>query len=152
MISICKEEELIIREMFYGKASQSELEIIKRCVVEVKNGKGIYSEIVRIGPDLHLSKARISEITGVNASASGLLSHVLWTLVRSRIESARMIKSGIDKATWVYESYLCKHPKHATLNGREFSIRKGISVGFFLRIHVGELVGCGCMSKPSIKL
>lgn len=150
MISIRREEDLIIREMFSGKASQSELEIIKRCVVEVKNGKGICSEIVRLGPDLHSSTARISEITGVNAAASGLLSHVLWSLVRSRIERTRMIKSGIDKATWIYESYLCKHHDHGKLNGKDFPIRKGMRVRFFRRIHVGELAGCGCMAKPEM--
>lgn len=150
MISICREEELIIREMFSGKASQSELEIIKRCVVEVKNEKGICSEIVRLGADLHSSTARISKIIGVNAAASELLSHVLWNLVRSRSERARMIKAGIDKGMWVYESYLCKHLDHAMLNGKVFSIRKGMRVRFFRRIHVGELIGCGCMVKPDM--
>ncbi|EPB6201538.1 hypothetical protein ACRQ2P_001111 [Escherichia coli] len=152
MISICREEELIIRDMFSGKASKSELEIIKRCVVEVKKGKGIYSEVVTCGSDLHSSAARISEITGVNLSASRVLSRVLWGLVRSKLERARQMTSGIDKATWVYESYLCRHQNHAPLDGQEFQLKKGIRVGIFRRIHVGDLVGCGCMTRPIIPI
>lgn len=152
MPTITKEEELIIRQMFLGKVPESDLEVIKVCVMEVKKGKGIYREVAKCGADLHESATKIAELTGLHSSVAGILSGVLWGILRSKADRVRRIKIGITKATWGYEAYLCKHPLHDALNGREFSIIKGARIGFFSHIHPGELVGCSCISESIIPL
>lgn len=150
MPTITKEEELIIRQIFSAKASESELKVIKVCVSEVKKGKGIYSDVVKCGADLHSATAKIAELTGMSMPMSGALSRVLWGLVRQKIERVRQLGVGITHGIWVYESYLCKHQSHSRLNGKPFPLKKGARISLFKRIHAGQLVGCGCMMKPDL--
>ncbi|MDR9913351.1 hypothetical protein [Enterobacter cloacae] len=150
MISICGEEEIIIREMFFGKLSEQEFQVIFKCVIDVKNGKGIYREVSECGPDLSSATTKISSITGLGLGVSGVLSGVLYGLIRHKIEIERQLNAGITKATWVYDKFLCRHPTHSLFNGKIYHIKKGIRTGFFRRINPGQLVGCGCMAKPMI--
>ncbi|HCR0506195.1 hypothetical protein ACS6I8_15155 [Enterobacter kobei] len=152
MPTITKEEELIIRQMLSEKPSKSELKVIKACISEVKKRKGIYSDVVKCGADLHSSTAKIAEITGMSMPMSGVLSRVLWNLARNKIERVRLLGVGITHGVWVYESYLCKHQSHSRLNGKPFPLMKGARISLFKRIHAGQLVGCGCMVKPQLPL
>lgn len=150
MSSLSKEEDLIIRQMLSGKTVDTDLLIIRKCALDVKEEKGVYSEVVKFGADLHSARAKIAEITGLSMPMSGALSRVLWGLVRQKFERARQLGLGITHGIWVYENYLCKHPSHSQLNGKSISLKKGIRIGFFKRIHAGQLVGCGCIVKPKI--
>ncbi|MDE7904203.1 hypothetical protein [Enterobacter cloacae] len=151
MISICREEKTVIREVFFGKTSEQDFQVIFRCIIDVKNEKGIYRAVSECGPDLKSSTAKISAITGLELGVSGILSGILYGLIRHKVETERQLVAGITRATWVYESFLCRHPSHSLFNGKIYHIKKGIRSGLFKRINPGQLVGCGCMAKPMIE-
>ncbi|EIF7321189.1 hypothetical protein MJJ39_001953 [Salmonella enterica] len=149
MATISKEESEIIDAEF-KKVSSDELLIIKKLIIDVKNHKGLYQDVVMHGQNIYNSKNNIIEKTGLNEKISGNLAMILWFITKPEIEADRRLKIKITEATWVFEDFLCKHPSHRNLNGKKYSIRKGIRIGFFKRIHPGQLVGCGCLSTPII--
>ena len=149
MASINNEENEIINAKF-KKASVDELLIIKKLIIDVKSHKGLYHDVVMHGQNLYNSKNNIIEKTGLSEKISGHLATILWSITKPEFEAARRLKIKIAEATWVFEDFLCKHPSHRNLNGKKYSIRKGIRIGFFKRIHPGQLVGCGCLSSPII--
>ncbi|HBD1381528.1 TPA: hypothetical protein KHU63_001961 [Escherichia coli] len=149
MACLSKEENEIINVEF-KKTSADELLIIKKLITDVKNHKGLYQDVVKHGQNLYNSKNNIIQETGLSEKISGRLAMILWSITNPEVEAARRLKIKITEATWVFEDFLCKHPSHRNLNGKKYSIRKGIRIGFFKRIHPGQLVGCGCLSRPII--
>ncbi|EPP2701752.1 hypothetical protein ACUNQE_005057 [Escherichia coli] len=149
MACLSKEENEIINVEF-KKTSADELLIIKKLIIDVKNHKGLYQDVVKHGQNLYNSKNNIIQETGLSEKISGRLAMILWSITNPEVEAARRLKIKITEATWVFEDFLCKHPSHRNLNGKKYSIRKGIRIGFFKRIHPGQLVGCGCLSRPII--
>ncbi|CRY06290.1 Uncharacterised protein [Yersinia enterocolitica] len=149
MSRIIKEEGLIIDKMFSWCTSAEEILIIKKTITEVKNRKGLYSEVIKYKGDLYHLKFSVADATGLNLKASGELGRELWRLTSAPIQRERLIKkAGISFGIWMYTADVCQYPSHSKLNGKKFSIKNGAKVGFFKRIHIGELVGCGCFSKP----
>lgn len=149
MTSLTKEEEAIISTDFRGSTSDEIIEI-KRLIIEVKKHKGLYQEVLVHGANLYNSQKCIAEKIGLSARVSGDLARTLWFLVRPELEVIRQLKLGIDEATWVYDSTMCKHKSHEDFNGKKYSIHKGMRTGFFKRTYPGRLVGCGCMARPII--
>ncbi|EEV7641574.1 hypothetical protein H2998_13950 [Escherichia coli] len=149
MACLSKEENEIINVEF-KKASADELLIIKKLIIDVKNHKGLYQDVVKHGRNLYNSKNNIIQETGLSEKISGRLAMILWSITNPEVEAARRLKIKITEAAWVFEDFLCKHPSHRNLNGKKYSIRKGIRIGFFKYIHPGQLVGCGCLSRPII--
>ncbi|SQK24853.1 Uncharacterised protein [Escherichia coli] len=149
MVCLSKEENEIINVEF-KKASADELLIIKKLIIDVKNHKGLYQDVVKHGRNLYNSKNNIIQETGLSEKISGRLAMILWSITNPEVEAARRLKIKITEAAWVFEDFLCKHPSHRNLNGKKYSIRKGIRIGFFKYIHPGQLVGCGCLSRPII--
>ena len=150
MACLSKEENEIINVEF-KKASADELLIIKKLIIDVKNHKGLYQDVVKHGRNLYNSKNNIIQETGLSEKISGRLAMILWSITNPEVEAERRLKIKITEATWVFEDFLCKHPSHRNLNGKKYSIRKGIRIGFFKHIHPGQLVGCGCLSRPIIQ-
>lgn len=149
MSSISKEEVAIIEQMFSCCASADDLIIIKKSITEVRKGKGLYNEVIKHKSDLYHLKFSVADATGLNLKVSGELGRVLWRLISPPIQRERLLKkAGISFGIWMYTEDICQYPSHAKLNGKKFSIKRGAKVGFFKRIHIGELVGCGCFSKP----
>ena len=148
MASISTEERLIIENMFPKNTCAEDFSIINKTILEAKGKRGIYREVVKHGPNLHALKSFIIDATGLNQKSSGILASILWSLVRPVIERDRQSSIGIITGTWLYESFLCKHPNHANYTGKVFHIKKGMKTGWFGRIHPGQLVGCSCHTKP----
>lgn len=149
MKSLSKEENEIIYDNFQ-KVSNAELLAIKTLIIDVKKNKGLYQDVVKHGNNLYASKNCIIEKTGLSDKVSGNLARTLWFITKPELEVARRLKIGIIQATWVFEDYSCKHTEHLKLNGKKYSIRKGMRIGFFRYIHPGQLVGCGCMATAII--
>lgn len=150
MSRLSKEESAFIDKMFSWCASSDDISIIKQSIAEVKKGNGLYDKAVACKGDLYSFKSVVAEHTGLDLKASGELSRILWALARQKIDRERKLMAGITHATWVYEGFLCKYQNHSRLNGKRFSLKKGIRVGFFKRLHPGDLVGCVCMEKPEM--
>lgn len=149
MATISKEEGEIIDAEF-KKVSSDELLIIKKLIVDVKNHKGLYQDVVKHRQNLYASKNNIIEKTGLSEKISGSLATILWFITKPELEMSRRLKINITEATWIFCEYTCKHPSHRNLHGKKFSIRKGVRVGFFKRIRPGQLVGCKCMDRSII--
>lgn len=149
MAKLSKEENEIIDSKF-KKLSVDEILMIKKLIIDVKRHKGLYQDVIKHGQNLYNSKNCIIEKTGFSEKVSGNLAMMLWFITKPELEVARRLKIGISEATWVFEEFLCKHPSHRNLNGKKYSIRKGMKIGFFKRIRPGQLVGCGCMDRPII--
>lgn len=148
MVSISKEEIVVIDKMFSWCASDNDRAIIKQSIYEVKNGNGLYMSALKCNADLFSLKSVVSERTGLDQKTSGELSRVIWRLVQGSAERERMIKAGIEYGLWVYEDFLCDHPSHAALRGMKFPLAKGAKIGILKRIFPQQLVGCGCSIKP----
>ncbi|ATM86680.1 hypothetical protein CRN74_11640 [Yersinia frederiksenii] len=148
MPNLSKEECLIIGKIFLPKTSDKDFEIIKKSIIEVKGCKGIYREVIKHGANLFELKNSLVELTGINQSSASELARILWRIATSAIEREKRIKIGIVYGIWIYEDYLCQHPSHASFNGKKFTIKSGVKVGIFTRIHAGQLVGCNCLIKP----
>lgn len=149
MASINNEENEIINAEFKN-SDGDELLIIKRLILDVKNRKGLYQDIVKHKQNLYASKNNIIEKTGLSEKISGSLATILWFITKPELEMSRRLKINITEATWIFCEYTCKHPNHRNLHGKKFSIRRGMRVGFFKRIRPGQLVGCRCMDRSII--
>ncbi|EFT1523931.1 TPA: hypothetical protein PW803_002544 [Escherichia coli] len=149
MACLSKEENEIINVEF-KKASADELLIIKKLIIDVKNHKGLYQDVVKNGADLYSSKLDIMRETGLEEIISGILARTLWGITRPEKENTRCLRVGINEAEWCFVECICRHPAHRLLHGKKYAIRKGMKIGFFKHIHPGQLVGCGCLSRPII--
>lgn len=148
MKSISKEESLVIDKMFSWCASSDEIINIKKSIAEVRNGNGLYNEVLKHKGDLLSLKHSVADYAGLNIKASGELSRVLWHIVKPAIDRERMTNSGIICGIWIYTSDNCKYPHHEKLNGKKFPLTKGIRIGLFKKIRPQQLVGCHCFIKP----
>lgn len=92
--------------------------IIKKLIIDVKNHKGLYQDVVKHGQNLYNSKNNIIQETGLSEKISGRLAMILWSITNPEVEAARRLKIKITEATWVFEDFLCKHPSHRNLNGK----------------------------------
>jgi len=148
MSSISTQESLLIQSMFPKNTRSEDIAIINKAILEVKVKNGIHREVVKHGPNLYALKNCIIDITGLNQISSGILASILWGLARPVIERDRQSSLGIINGIWLYEDFLCKYQSHANYTGKVFNIKKGMKTGWFGRIHPGQLVGCGCHTKP----
>ncbi|HEJ7052510.1 TPA: hypothetical protein SMF43_001454 [Serratia marcescens] len=148
MSSISKEERLIIENMFRKFANADDMSLINKAILDAKLKKGIYHEVVNHGPNLHSLKNCIIGKIGLNQNSSEILAIALWGLVRPVIDRGRQSSIGIINVIWLYEDSLCLYKDHANYKGKLFNIKKGMKSGWFHRIHPGQLVGCGCHTKP----
>lgn len=149
MSTLSKQEKEIIDNDF-KESSGDEVVMIKRLIIDVKKRKGLYPEVIKHGPNLYNSKNCIVEKTGLSEKSAGHLATILWFITKHEVEVARRLKNKVSEAIWMYEEFLCKHPDHRKLNGKSYSLRKGMGIGFFKHIYPGQLVGCGCMDRPII--
>lgn len=147
MAKLNKEENEIIDAQF-KQSSVDELLNIKKLIVDVKKRKGLHHDVIKHGSNLFSSKNYIIEKTGLSDKTSGSLATILWFIAKPELEIAKRLKIGVSEATWIYDEFVCKHPDHHRLDGKKYSLHKGMRIGFFKRIHPGQLVGCGCVSKP----
>ncbi len=148
MASISKEESAVIDKMFSWCASSSDMVIIKKSILEVKNGNGLCDKAINCKGDLYSFKFVVAEHTGLCLKASGELGRVLYHLVKSQSDRKRMIGSGIAYGTWMNYGCECPYPSHSRLHGKKFPLKKGARIGLLKRVHPNTLVGCRCFVRP----
>lgn len=141
-------ETQVILQMFEGTVTREEVSKILFEVKQFKRRRGLYFDVCRLGPDLHLLKCRIQEKTGLNNSAAGVLATQLWHMAQSETGRIQRQSQGIKYATLISADFLCPYKEHWAFNQKKFRIKTGIKLGLFRRYHPAELFGCGCASKP----
>ncbi|EOT1891470.1 hypothetical protein ACNHT3_004518 [Citrobacter freundii] len=101
MTSINNEENEIINAEFKN-SDGDELLIIKRLILDVKNRKGLYQDVVKHKQNLYASKNNIIEKTGLSEKISGSLATILWFITKPELEMSRRLKINITEATWIF--------------------------------------------------
>lgn len=147
MASTAAEESSVIEQIF-SALSTEELVIIKKSIADVKNSRGLYSEVANCNGDLYFLKQIVANSIGIDSKSSGVLARLMWHIVKSVHDRERMMKAGVTIGVWAYEDYACKYPSHANLNGKKFHLKKGVRIGIFNHIQTQQLVGCGCFINP----
>lgn len=150
MASISKEESAVIDKMFSWCASSSDMVIIKKSILEVKNGNGLCDKAINCKGDLYSFKSVVAEHTGLALKVSGELGRVLYHLVKPYADRERMIRAGIAYGTWMNSGCECPYSSHSRLHGKNFPLNRGVRIGLFKRILPNALVGCRCFIKPTL--
>lgn len=148
MPSMPKEEIAVIEKIFSWCTSSSDMTIIKKSILEVKGGNGLYDKAINCKGDLYSFKSVVAEHTGLDLKASGELGRVLYHLVKPYADRERMIRAGIVYGTWMNTGCECPYSSHVRLHGIKFPLKKGARIGLFKKTHPQTLVGCSCFTKP----
>lgn len=105
--------------------------------------------VVTAGRDLGSLSTYFQETLGINKKSAGNLSREFANKASSQLNQARQLKLGITLAVWRSADWHGARCNHTSLNGRYYSVRRGIKFNG-RSIFPGQEAECQCTGFPVI--
>jgi uncharacterized protein with gpF-like domain len=117
--------------------------------------EGAVMRSVQVGGDLGTLSKELQARYGVTRKRAALISRDQNAKATAAMTRARQLESGLTEAIWMH-SHGGKHPRPSHVKAGREKTRFPIAEGWFdpdegRKIMPGELINCGCTSKPVLK-